>query len=141
MSRIDESCSTDGDYGLWTLSDPSGALADIVFVHGLTGNRETTWTHKQTKNFWPQTLLPQDLPNARIFTFGYDADIIGTLEAAGSSTLRDHGKSLANDLALRRMKSRSVGETTFLDYSYSSDQTTNRINVLSYLSRMALEGL
>ena len=80
----------------------------IVFVHGLTGNRETTWTHKQTQSFWPQTLLVRDLPKARILTFGYDADIIGTLTPAGSNTLRDHGKSLANDLALRRMRSGSV---------------------------------
>jgi hypothetical protein len=77
----------------------------------LTGNRETTWTHKQTKTFWPQTLLGRDLANARILTFGYDADIIGVLKTAGSNTLRDHGKSFANDLALRRMKSRSVSET------------------------------
>jgi hypothetical protein len=80
----------------------------IVFVHGLTGNRETTWTHKQSKTFWPQTLLARDLPNARILTFGYDADIVGALNTAGSNTLRDHGKSLANDVALRRMRSRTV---------------------------------
>jgi hypothetical protein len=74
----------------------------------LTGNRETTWTHKQSKTFWPQTLLAQDLPNARIFTFGYDANIVSTLNTAGSNTVRDHGKSLASDLALWRMRSRSV---------------------------------
>lgn len=82
--------------------------ASIVFVHGLTGNRETTWTHKESKTFWPQTLLARDLPNARILTFGYDADIVGALKPAGSNTLRDHGKSLANDIALRRMRSRTV---------------------------------
>jgi hypothetical protein len=80
----------------------------IVFVHGLTGNRETTWTHKQSKTFWPQTLLAHDLPNARILTFGYDADIVGVLNTAGSNTLRDHGKSLTNDVALRRIRSRTV---------------------------------
>ena len=82
----------------------------IVFVHGLTGNRESTWTHKKTKTFWPQKLLPQDLPSARILTFGYDADIVEAINPASSNTLRDHGNSLANDLALRRMKSRTVGE-------------------------------
>lgn len=80
----------------------------VVFVHGLTGNRESTWTHKSSKTFWPQTLLPVDLPNIRIFTFGYDADIIRALDTAGSETLRDHGKSLAFDLAMRRMQTRSV---------------------------------
>lgn len=85
-------------------------LYSIVLVHGLTGNRETTWTHKQTKIFWPQTLLARDLPNSRILTFGYDADIVVTLKTAGSNTLRDHGKSFLNDLALRRMRSRTVGK-------------------------------
>jgi hypothetical protein len=93
----------------WVHRTNHTGAASIVFVHGLTGNRETTWTHKQSKTFWPQTLLARDLPNARILTFGYDADIIGALNAAGSNTLRDHGKSLANDVALRRMRSRTVG--------------------------------
>lgn len=85
----------------------------IVFVHGLTGNRETTWTHKQTKIFWPQTLLARDLPSSRILTFGYDADIVGTLKTTGSNTLRDHGKSFLNDLALRRTRSHTVGKMTY----------------------------
>lgn len=42
--------------------------------------------------FWPKEFLPNDIPTARIMTFGYDADIIGTLRVAGSNTLRDHGK-------------------------------------------------
>ena len=46
-------------------------FASIVFVHGLTGNRETTWTHKEAKVFWPQAFLARDLPNTRILTFGY----------------------------------------------------------------------
>jgi protein SERAC1 len=49
----------------------------------LTGNRQTTWTLKKTKTFWPQTPLRHDLDNARILTFGYDADIIGVLKIAG----------------------------------------------------------
>ncbi len=68
----------------------------------------TTWTHKQSKTFWAQTLLAADLPHARIFTFGYDANIVGALSLAGSNTLRDHGKALAHDVGLRRMRTRSV---------------------------------
>ncbi|KAJ5863192.1 hypothetical protein N7455_007260 [Penicillium solitum] len=33
--------------------------------------------------FWPKEFLPNDIPTARIMTFGYDADIIGTLRVAG----------------------------------------------------------
>ena len=80
----------------------------IVFVHGLTGNRESTWTHKTNKVFWPKDLLPKDLPKARIITFGYDADIIRGLSTVGNGTLRDHGKALAEDLAIRRKITDSV---------------------------------
>jgi hypothetical protein len=73
----------------------------------LTGNRETTWTYRDSI-FWPQDLLPKESPNVRIMTFGYDADIVGALKTVGSNTLRDHGKSLANDLAMRRVRTHSV---------------------------------
>jgi hypothetical protein len=80
----------------------------IVFVHGLTGNRESTWTDKTAEVFWPKDLLARDLPKARIITFGYDADIIRALSTAGNGTLRDHGKALAEDLAMRRKRTDSV---------------------------------
>jgi hypothetical protein len=35
----------------------SAAIVDIVFVHGLTGDRERTWTSKRGCN-WTRTLLP-----------------------------------------------------------------------------------
>ncbi|OQD80373.1 hypothetical protein PENANT_c036G02396 [Penicillium antarcticum] len=102
-----EAYSTTGDYGIRTLYEPENANVDIVFIHGLTGNRETTWSFKPTKQFWPQNLLPKDLPTARITTFGYDADIIGALKIAGSNTIRDHGKALAHELAVWRKRTKS----------------------------------
>ncbi|RMZ84471.1 hypothetical protein DV738_g741, partial [Chaetothyriales sp. CBS 135597] len=47
----------------------------IIFVHGLTGDRERTWMAKDAVAPWPQTLLPSEVLNARILTFGYDADV------------------------------------------------------------------
>lgn len=82
----------------------------VIFVHGLTGNRKTTWTQESTGMFWPQTLLPRDLPTARIWTFGYDADIVRIFGTVGSNTLRDHGKSLANAIAWARMRLDSVSD-------------------------------
>ncbi|RAO73451.1 uncharacterized protein BHQ10_009463 [Talaromyces amestolkiae] len=104
----DEMFSTAGDYGLQTLSENAGDIIDIIFVHGLTGNRESTWTEKTAKVFWPKDLLAKDLPKARIITFGYDADIIRGLSTAGNGTLRDHGKALAEDLAIRRKRTDSA---------------------------------
>jgi hypothetical protein len=71
-------------------------------VHGITGNRENTWTH-ENKTYWPQDLLPVDFKRARVLTFGYDADTVklwGLL--AGSNSLRDNGKSLAYSIAEKR---------------------------------------
>ncbi|KAJ5391974.1 hypothetical protein N7509_007464 [Penicillium cosmopolitanum] len=42
-------------------------------------------------------------------TFGYDADIVHALAIAGSNTLRDHGKSFAHELAMRRKRTGAGG--------------------------------
>lgn len=73
----------------------------IVFVHGLTGDRERTWRHEEEQLPWPQTLLPQKIPNCRVFTFGYDAyvaDLKGLDRMVSTSTVFDHGSSLVLSL-------------------------------------------
>ncbi|KAH7130806.1 Alpha/Beta hydrolase protein [Dendryphion nanum] len=86
--------TTDGPTGIRVIADPPDATIDIVFVHGLTGSREKTWTHSNSV-FWPGALLPEDIPRARIMTFGYDADVVRFWSIASSNRLDDHGKSLA----------------------------------------------
>jgi hypothetical protein len=44
---------------------------------------------------WLQDLLPQDLPNARVMTYGYNSNIV---EDASISSIRDFAKGLLNDL-------------------------------------------
>ena len=34
---------------------------------------------KPNRLYWPQDLLPMDIPQAKVMTYGYDADVIGTL--------------------------------------------------------------
>ncbi|KAI8627090.1 hypothetical protein F5Y19DRAFT_477980 [Xylariaceae sp. FL1651] len=52
---------------------PERILRSIVFVHGLTGDRENAWTARGASEPWPKALLPAELPTARVLTFGYDA--------------------------------------------------------------------
>ncbi|KAK4232874.1 hypothetical protein C8A03DRAFT_39473, partial [Achaetomium macrosporum] len=59
--------------GIKPLCSPAGAIVDIVFVHGLTGDREKRWIASDTSEPWPKVLLPSQLPTARILTFKYDA--------------------------------------------------------------------
>lgn len=61
--------------GLKLLYQGENSIVDLIFVHGLTGDRERTWTAKDATKPWPETLLPSKVPNARILTFGYDAYI------------------------------------------------------------------
>ncbi|ENH67151.1 hypothetical protein FOC1_g10002784 [Fusarium oxysporum f. sp. cubense race 1] len=52
---------------------PEDAELDICFIHGLSGNRDKTWTAPGQPNPWPAELLPSRLAKARLLTYGYDA--------------------------------------------------------------------
>ena len=73
--------------------------SSVVFVHGLTGNGETTWTHSNGK-FLPDLIIKR-YPSMRLMTFGYDANITEIWGVAGKNTLRDNGKSLAQAVSAR----------------------------------------
>src|SRR5438034_1035627 len=44
----------------------------VVAVHGLGGDAYGTWTHENGK-LWLRDFLPFQVPEARIFTYGYDS--------------------------------------------------------------------
>lgn len=45
--------------------------------------------------FWIEDFLPQDIPNARILTYGYNADVIGGLfQANNKNSISQHGQDL-----------------------------------------------
>lgn len=96
------------NYGVKPLydSDIEGieATVDIVFVHGLTGNAYNTWLHKDqgTRVHWPSELLRQDIPDARILSFGYDADIVNFWNPASNSRLSNHAENMVGELVRKR---------------------------------------
>ncbi|KAF3040675.1 hypothetical protein E8E12_003674 [Didymella heteroderae] len=103
---IDNELTTKGIYGLEICHDNDQAVADIVFVHGLTGNRRSTWTDKHTKIFWPKDLLGSDqLPPTRILSYGYDADVAHFWALASQNRIGEHARNLVNALAQLRDRS------------------------------------
>lgn len=107
----------------------------IVFIHGLTGGREKTWTHEDG-TFWPQDLLPSDFAKARILIFGYDADIAHIFGQASINTLRDHGRTLCTDLTMLRLRTSSVSHGGFLciDCRHGCSGSALSLHVKSALS-------
>ena len=76
-------------------------MLSLVAVHGLNGDPIKTWTHPKTKSFWLGNVefLPRDVPGARIFTFGYNADVFFGNSTAG---IIDHAKDLLSSLLDKR---------------------------------------
>jgi hypothetical protein len=115
LTDIFQSNTEDGlDMAIW-YKPPKGVkiTADIVFIHGLTGGRDSTWTAKGAEEPWPK-LLPRDenddeddedekgsgypLGTARIMSWGYDADIVKLAGAAGQNRVMDHARNLLGAL-------------------------------------------
>ena len=100
-SQVDDSRT-----GLFQFSNPIPAThitedvynVDIVIIHGLNGHFKRTWTH-QNGTCWPQDLLPQALPGARIFSYGYPSQIFASRSVAG---IRDFAKQMLSCLELER---------------------------------------
>ncbi|ERF75017.1 hypothetical protein EPUS_08062 [Endocarpon pusillum Z07020] len=89
--------------GVKVLVEPQDASVDICFVHGLTGNRLTTWTADGQGDPWLKTLLPEKVPHARILTYGYDAYITKSIgKTASRNRLSDHARNLLGDLTADR---------------------------------------
>ena len=44
--------------------------------------------------YWIEDFLPQDIPNARILTYGYNADVIGLFQANNKNSISQHGRDL-----------------------------------------------
>ena len=93
-------------------------VLDIVFVHGLTGNAFKTWFDEKSGTHWPSDLLSKDFPDARIFTWGYDANVAGFLQQAGGSRITNHAETLVSDIVGER-SSNNVKERPIIFVSHS----------------------
>lgn len=77
----------------------TSCLVSLVAIHGLNGHREKTWT--SNGKLWLRDFLPERIPNARIMTWGYDANTYSRTEIS-RQLLYDHAVNLISDLSLER---------------------------------------
>ncbi|KAK6543029.1 hypothetical protein TWF694_006959 [Orbilia ellipsospora] len=86
-------------------TDPDGLkapLADVVFVHGLTGDARDTWSYAKPHHattFWPRDLLSKEKFPLRVLSFGYKADVAKPFGRVSQAGLDDHANDLLEDLA------------------------------------------
>lgn len=85
----------------------------IIFVHGLTGDREKTWTAKNAAAPWPCSLLPSKVSNARVLTFGYDAYVVDWQGVVAKNRIGDHAMKLLTSIATYRGDDDTVGLSVF----------------------------
>lgn len=71
--------------------------ADLVFIHGLTGDPKGTWTSLDGTEFWPEWLA-LDLSNLAIHSIGYPASIFAKW-AKKEMDLFERAKSVLEQLA------------------------------------------
>lgn len=83
---------------------------DIVALHGICGDAYDTWTHENGK-FWLRDFIPKEFPGARIFSFGYPAEVFCSL---GTGHLDSFARSLLESLKCERRR-KEVGDQFTLD--------------------------
>ena len=92
---VEEDGPSKGQRGLINLHVPSdGTIAvDLIFVHGLNGGSQSTWTHgNDASRYWPKAWLPYDeaFHDARIHAFGYSSGV----ESKSILDIADFSRSL-----------------------------------------------
>ncbi|KAI3327357.1 hypothetical protein HD806DRAFT_531930 [Xylariaceae sp. AK1471] len=123
------------------------AEVDIIFVHGLGGDRIETWTwrDKAEKTYWPKDLLPKDCPTARILSFGYNADFAkfypeSTETIAPELTIDDYSTSLLEALKVLRGDTESDRPIIFVAHSMGGLVVANALS-RSYGTDVAKQGI
>ncbi|PVH83321.1 hypothetical protein DL98DRAFT_569779 [Cadophora sp. DSE1049] len=94
LSEPEASIDT-SQFGMFILEDKPSELAkvvDVVAIHGLNGHYLNTWTTTDAagqKVVWLKDLLPKQLPDARIMSYGYNSALQFSKSVAGIGTFAE----------------------------------------------------
>ncbi|RYP65927.1 hypothetical protein DL771_008057 [Monosporascus sp. 5C6A] len=65
--------------------------------HKTPESNKTETSSSLRSPFWPKEFLADDIPEARIWTYGYNADVIeGIFRASNKNSISNHGRDLAD---------------------------------------------
>jgi hypothetical protein len=90
-----------------------------TFIKSIFAKNPNVAASKVTKNdlvFWPRDLLPAEIPNARILTYGYNADTYsGLFQPGNKNSILQHGDDFS--VKLERSLRNTKGPLIFLGHS------------------------
>jgi hypothetical protein len=94
-------------YGMFEIANnpETPTSVDVVAVHGLQGHAFKTWTF-DNGNMWLRDELPDNVPAARVLTFGYDSTIAFSRSVA---TIEDIALQLLTALHMERESDKALG--------------------------------
>jgi protein SERAC1 len=110
-----------GLYGLFIFADKGEndiGIVDIIAIHGLNGHYQNTWTafpKPGSKCNWLQDLLPKQVPNARIMSYGYNSSVQFSKSTAGIGDFA--GELLEELLSYRRTAAEKARPIIFICHS------------------------
>ncbi|TWD54448.1 putative serine esterase DUF676 [Agrobacterium vitis] len=92
-----------------TISATNGNT-DVIFVHGLSGDAQETWTNEESPEteggYWPKWLA-SDIPHLNLYSLGYPASIFAKW-AKKEMNLYERAKNVLDTLANNEIGSRPV---------------------------------
>jgi hypothetical protein len=128
---VSSTSTSEGRLGLRVLHEPhpgATTTVSIIFVHGLGGSARSTWENKASNKFWPTFLHEDDnLANARISTFGYDADFKNILAAKNVLGIADFAGQLLDSLDTHYGKYGNVSPFDLAETKSRLPQSLSRI--------------
>lgn len=114
-----------------TASEENVYPVDIVAIHGLMGDLRTTWETDGV--LWLRDLLPKDLPEARVFSYGYNAEVFNTLGTARwNAYAREMLNILKTELKVSNDRSEVMENSLVVDEYFADSFLTRSLSDLSF---------
>jgi hypothetical protein len=90
--------------GFTPLSDPEDANVDIIAVTGLGGHALGSFRSADGTTVWLRDFAPQDIPRARVITYGYDTSVA---DSDSNQGVRELAHTLLNGLVDFRQRTQT----------------------------------